>query len=266
MHAAHKAAVTSLQFAQEQDKPLQLVSAGGDNTLVVWNLQDLKTPTKTHVLPYRGGDVAKLGVSADGKYVLFDHGSELRVLSLDDLQIEGVIRSPSATTNFTTMALFAPDGNTVLTNSASDGRLAVVADARPGRRTPTRTTPPSCVSSSGTAARPPAARSTRMSAFAVTGSRDNFVLVWGMPKADEVLAKPRETKLTLVERALDNGARQVRVWAEVEQRRLRQGHRPDAGRHGDDGGAAGAGRGREVISKASRHGVSRPRLNPRGGG
>ena len=45
------------------------------------------------------------------------------MLSLDDRQIEGVIRSFAVATNFTTMALFAPDGNTVLTNSASDGRL-----------------------------------------------------------------------------------------------------------------------------------------------
>ena len=43
LNAAHKAAVTSLQFAQQEDKPLRLVSAGGDNTLVVWNLEDLKT-------------------------------------------------------------------------------------------------------------------------------------------------------------------------------------------------------------------------------
>ena len=78
-----------------------------------------------------------------------------------------------------------------------------------------------------------------------------------MPKADEVLAKPRETRLTLVERSLDTGARQVRVWAEVRQRRLRQGHRPDARRHGDDGGPAGAGRGREVIVRRAA-GVSRP--------
>ncbi len=212
--SAHKAAVTSLQFAKEQDKPLRLVSAGGDNTLVVWNLEDLKTPKMEYSLPYRGGNVAKLGVSADGKHVLFDHGSELRVLSLDDRQIEGVIQSPSVATNFTTMALFAPDGNTVLTNSASDGRLqlwrtpGLLGAADRDHAAELR----QFVWNSGTAT---SGAFDPDSTFAVTGSRDNFVLVWAMPTAEEVLAKPRETRLTLVERALDNGARQVRVWAEV---------------------------------------------------
>ena len=199
LQSAHKAAVTSLQFAQEKDKPLQLVSAGGDNTLVVWNLQDLKTPTPRAVLPYRGGDVAKLGVSADGKHVLFDHGSELRVLSLDDLQIEGVIRSPAVASNFTTMALFAPDGNTVLTDSASDGRVqlwrtpGLAGGADRDHAAELR----QFVWNSGTAT---SGAFDPDSTFAVTGSRDNFVLVWGMPTAEEVLAKPRETRLTLVER------------------------------------------------------------------
>ncbi len=212
--AAHKAAVTSLQFAQEKDKPLRLVSAGGDNTLMVWNLEDLKTPKMEYSLPYRGGDVAKLGVSADGKHVLFDHGSELRVLSLDDRQIEGVIHSGAVATNFTTMALFAPDGNTVLTNSASDGRLqlwrtpGLALGADRDHAAELR----QFVWNSGTAT---SGAFDPDSTFAVTGSRDNFVLVWAMPTAEEVLAKPRETRLTLVERALDNGARQVRVWAEV---------------------------------------------------
>jgi WD40 repeat protein len=217
--AAHKAAVTSVQFAQEKGKVLQLVSAGGDNTLHVWNLEKADAPTPTPVLPRRGGDVAQLGVSSDGKYVLFDHGSEIRVLSLADRQIEGVIQNSSAATNFTTMALFAPDGNTVLTNSASDGRLQLWR--APGRQ---------AVDGQGRAAelrqfvRVEGGTATcaafdpdeKQPAFVVTGSRDNSVMVWPMPKTDEILAKPRETKLTMVGHSLDNGSRQVAVWAEVE--------------------------------------------------
>ncbi len=132
--AAHKAAVTSLQFAQPDGGALQLVSAGGDNTLRLWKLANFDnldadaaksapTAVPNVVLPYRSGDVAKPGVSADGKHLLFDHGNELRVLSLETRALEGVIQAPGSSVNFTTMALFAPDGATILTNSASDGRL-----------------------------------------------------------------------------------------------------------------------------------------------
>jgi WD40 repeat protein len=219
LFAAHKAAVTSVQFAQEKGKMLQLVSAGGDNTLHVWNLEKADAPTPTPVLPRRSGDVAQLGVSTDGKYVLFDKGSEIRVLSLADRQIDGVIQSSSAATNFTTMALFAPDGNSVLTNSASDGRLQLwrtpgqLAIDGQGRAAELRQF---VRVEGGTATCAAFDPDEKQPAFVVTGSRDNSVIVWPMPKTDEILAKPRETKLTLVERSLDNGSRQVRVWAEVE--------------------------------------------------
>jgi WD40 repeat protein len=218
LFAAHKAAVTSVQFAQEKGKVLQLVSAGGDNTLHVWNLEKVDAPTPTPVLPRRSGDVAQLGVSSDGKYVLFDHGSEIRVLSLTDRQIEGVIQSSSAATNFTTMALFAPDGNTVLTNTASEGRLQLwrtpgrlAADGQ-GRAVELR----QFVGGGGATTCAAFDPDENQPAFVVTGSRDNSVMVWQMPKTDEITAKPRETKLTLVGHSLDNGARQVAVWAEVE--------------------------------------------------
>jgi WD40 repeat protein len=219
LFAAHKAAVTSVQFAQEKGKVLQLVSAGGDNTLHVWNLEKADAPTPTPVLPRRGGDVAQLGVSTDGKYVLFDHGSEIRVLSLADRQIEGVIQSSSAATNFTTMALFAPDGNTVLTNSASDGRLQLwrtpgqLAIDGQGRAAELRQF---ARAEGGTATCAAFDPDEKQPAFVVTGSRDNSVIVWPMPKTEEILAKPRETKLTMVGHSLDNGSRQVAVWAEVE--------------------------------------------------
>ncbi len=219
LFAAHKAAVTSVQFAREKGKPLQLVSAGGDNTLHVWNLEKVDAPAPTPVLPHRSGDVAQLGVSTDGKYVLFDHGNEIRVISLADRQIEGVIQSSSAATNFTTMALFAPDGNTVLTNTASEGRLQLW-------RTPDRQTaegPDRAAElrqyvrlEGGTATCAAFDPDETQPAFVVTGSRDNSVMVWPMPTTAEITAKPRETVLTLVERSLDNGSRQVRVWAEVD--------------------------------------------------
>ena len=227
LSAAHKAAVTSLQFAQLDGQPLQLVSAGGDNTLAVWKLDHFDNlgsdPTKpsavrTAVLPYRSGDVARPGVSADGKHLLFDHGNELRVLSLETRGIEGVIQAPGTAVNFTTMAVFAPDGASILTNSASDGRLTLwrtpvrLGGEDLGRALELR----QFVSGGGNVtATCGAFDPDDKPAFVVTGSRDGYVFVWEMPKADEVARKPRETRVSLVERSLEAGARQVRVWADL---------------------------------------------------
>jgi WD40 repeat protein len=222
--AAHKAAVTSLQFAQPEGKPLQLVSAGGDDAVRVWDLSSPDTPKPAGEFPARSGDVARLGVSPDGKSVLFDHGPVLRVLSLEDGNIEGLIQSSTAGANFTTMALFSPDGNMVLTDSASDGRLQLwrapgrVVGDDPSRAAELR----QFVSDAGSAACAAFDPDEKQPAFLVTGSHDNFVRVWPLPKTDEVLRKPRETRLTLVERALDSGSRQVRVWADLPEIKLEE--------------------------------------------
>ncbi len=234
LSAAHKALVTSLQFAQPDGQPLQLVSAGGDNTIRIWKLDhfdnldgDAAKAAPTAVpgaaLPYRSGDVAKPGVSADGKHLLFDHGSELRVLSLETRGIEGVIQAPDAAANFTTMALFAPDGATILTNSASDGRLQLW-------RTPVRLGGDDLgralelrqfVSPFGTTTCG-AFDPNDKPAFVVTGSRDGYVLVWEMPQPDEVMRKPLQTRLSLVEHSLEAGGRQERVWADLPEMKDRE--------------------------------------------
>jgi WD40 repeat protein/biotin carboxyl carrier protein len=231
LNAAHKAAVTSLQFAQPEGQPLQLVSAGGDETFGVWKLDnfdhldapakpDAKRPAPAAVrvvsLPYRSGDVAEPGVSADGRSLLFDHGNELRIVSLESHQLEGGIQASDAAVNFTTMALFAPDGATVLTN-ASDGRLqlwrrpAAEGDALKRalelRQFVWPTGPATCG----------AFDPNRSPNFVVTGSRDGYVLIWDMPKPEEVQRPPLSAKLSLVDRSLEAGARQLRVWADLPE-------------------------------------------------
>jgi WD40 repeat protein len=117
---AHRAAITSLTFTSTGE----LLSAGKDNVLQVW-----ATPGDKRILvrsgePFerRSGDVSELGAFEDR--ILFDAGKELRVLSLKDRKrIEGVLRNPTGSSPFTTLALFSPDGKTILTNGAVDGRL-----------------------------------------------------------------------------------------------------------------------------------------------
>ena len=100
------------------------------------------------------------------------------------------------------MALFAPDGATILTNSASDGRLQLW-------RTPVRLGGDDLgralelrqfVSPGGTATCG-AFDPDDKPAFVVTGSRDGYVLVWEMPQPDEVMAQAAaRPRLSLVER------------------------------------------------------------------
>src|SRR5262249_1333943 len=119
---AHRVSVTSLQFAGND----KLVSAGRDKRLVVWELEDKegkKELKQTAQVERRSGDGPMLSVSPNGRYVTFDEGREVRVLSLDDRKIVYTIQNPPGTVNFATMALFSPDGRTVLTNGAAPGRL-----------------------------------------------------------------------------------------------------------------------------------------------
>lgn len=206
LNQAHRAGVTSLQFANSG----HLLSAGRDNALVLWRLPAGNPPVRIAETDRRSGDVPVLGVSPDGKRVLFDQGKELRLLSLVDRQIEGVLLNPSSNSNFTTMALFSPDGQTILTNMAAEGRLQLW-------RAPTALQPRAAelrqfIWTTGQAT---CGAFSPDSKYVVTGTQDNRVLVWPMPSREEIERK-LTAKLTLVEGSLEGASRQVRVWAELD--------------------------------------------------
>ena len=237
--AAHKAGRHVAAVRPAAGQALQLVSAGGDNTLVV---VEPATSRKTrrrrsrHVLPYRSGDVAKLGVSADGKHVLFDHGNgAARAVAGRPAASRACIRAPPARRQL-------HDDGPVLAGRQDDpdqqrlGRpAAAVADA--GRLAgDDQAAPPSCASSSGTAGHGHLRRlRPGRPAFVVTGTQDSYVLVWAMPKAEEVRAAAATAKLSLVERVAGH-RRRARCASGPSCKTTRQGTRPDARRHGDDGG------------------------------
>jgi WD40 repeat protein len=211
LRGAHRAQVTSLQFAS----PTMLVSAGNDQRLVAWDVADPKNPRLVHQFDHRGGAVKSLGVSHDGKYVLSDHGRELRRMSLENEQIDGIISNPTDSANFSGMALFSPDGLCVLTNGDDAGRLQLwrtpSADARAEELR-------QYIWTAGAATCGAFAPD---STFAVTGTRDSQVLVWEMPKTKagangpELEEPPLRGTLTLVDHSLNDTTRQVRVWAEL---------------------------------------------------
>jgi WD40 repeat protein len=204
---AHANEITSLQFAS----PTRLVSAGRDGRMVVWDVKVGEAATKALEFDHHTNDVPALGVSPDGKTVLIDQQSEeLRVLSLEDKHIVGALQSPPNSGNFATMALFSPDGKTVLTNSTGSGRGLQLwrAGSLEGRGAEVR----QFVWTTGAAT---CGAFSPDGKFAVTGTQDNQVLVWAMPDAKEVEQR-LTARLTYVEDFLDSNQNKVQVRAELE--------------------------------------------------
>jgi WD40 repeat protein len=147
-------------------------------------------------------------VDPKGERVLFDEGRELRVLGLATRRIEGTIQNPVGAVNFSTMAVFSPDGKTVLTNGAAAGRLQLwrapgeEVRAAELRQYLWNSAPVTC------GAFAPGG------AFAVTGTQDHQVLVWELPgraEADNVVTG----QLTYVEEFMDTSLKRVPVRAEI---------------------------------------------------
>ncbi len=210
---AHRAGVTHVGFIPSSSPATtSFYSVGRDNRMTFWTMEGTHRPTtvEDQELAQRTGDVTVLG--SDGKNVLVDQGSELRLHSLADrTQIEGRLRNPPGSANFTTLALFAPDGKTILTNCASEGRLQLW-------RTPPTTTKGrgselrQLMWTTGVATCGAFAPQDR---FVATGTQDQCVLVWDMPSNEEI-DRRLEAKITFIEKGRESSSLQVRLWAELE--------------------------------------------------
>jgi WD40 repeat protein len=201
---SHCGAVTSVQFTPQA----QLVSAGADNTVRFWALGDHGAQL-VRTLDERSGDVACPGVSRDGRQILFDQGKALRILSVPDCLTVGVLQNSAAAANFTTFALFSPDASLVLTAGAAEGRVQVwrtPADGVRGHEVCQLVAP--AHSATTCAAFAPDG------SFIVTGTRDRQVLVWPAPTRAEV-EQQLTAEVSLVERAVESTAGQVRIWADL---------------------------------------------------
>jgi WD40 repeat protein len=224
----HLGAVTALHFTPD----LQLVSAGRDNSLRVWTLcENGARLNEGQPISDRSGSVAQLGVSKDGRYMLFDQGKSLQVMSLKDGKTVGVIQDPSASTPFETLAEFSPDGSLVLTANASDGRLQLWrAPTGPARVhevrqfVPKDSTSPATCAAFGTdttlteLAKPDnsaqAGSGDAHDTFAVTGTKDGLVHIWAIPSRQAVEKKLMGT-ISLRDQFVEPSTRQGRLWVEV---------------------------------------------------
>lgn len=110
---AHQGAVTSLQFAPDGN----LVSAGRDHTLKVWRLEEGKGKLLA-VHAGRTGEASQLGMTPDGRHILFDHGEELRILDTSSGACVGTLQNRRQG-RFQGVALFSPSGRLVLSGGAN---------------------------------------------------------------------------------------------------------------------------------------------------
>lgn len=209
----HQGTITSLYFTPQ----CRLVSAARDNTVRVWELHKegvkmLGTPTAG-----RSGTVQQLGVSGDGRYMLFDQGKTLQLLSVDGGRTINTLSNPGNTILFDSVALFSPDSTLLLTAGAPEGRLQLwtrpTANSRGFEVRQLVTDERSTVTCAAFA---PAAAPMGPSAFAASGTKDGYVYLWPIPSKEEVQNhRIRDVPLSTVNPTLDVASRQIRIGVEV---------------------------------------------------
>jgi len=202
----HGGPITAVQFTPQS----KLVTVARDGTIRLWELGE-KAARLESAIENRAGTVGQLGVSADGAHVLFDQRKQLQVLTLPDVRIEGVLPTPSDASEFHTFAQFSPDGKLIIAAGSGDTPLqlwkAPAAGVRAARirNLAVGVSLPTCVAFAPDGA------------FAVTGTQDNKVQVWGLPERAEV-DRAVDGRVIKLEPSVDSSSeRKVSIWAEVEK-------------------------------------------------
>jgi WD40 repeat protein len=209
----HEDPVTSLHFT----KQCRLVSAGRDKTLRVWQLKQKGAASDGDIVADRGGGVPQLGVSHDGKWMLFDQGNTLKLYSVETGTLTHTLSLPVNSTPFATLALFSPDDSLILTAGGPENRLQLWRapdDETRGFEVMQFTTlglqPVTCAAFS------PAAGKGGPNSFAVSASGQKIYL-WPIPTEQQVRKhRIMDVQMTLRTQTLDPGTRQSRVGFEVD--------------------------------------------------
>jgi WD40 repeat protein len=197
----HRGTVTALAFTPRAE----LVSAGRDNTLRLWTLGQHGACLRS-TFDHRSGHLTQPGVSPDGRQVLSEQGGTLRLLSLPEGLTEGVVQRASGAGNFTSFALFSPDGRLILTAAEDRIQLWRAPGASRAGELVQLVAPESAGATCAVWAPD--------GSFVVVGGSDQQVRVWPVPPAPE--CEPRLTaEVTLLERGVETSTRQVRIWAEL---------------------------------------------------
>jgi WD40 repeat protein len=186
----HTNSVTSLAFTPQSE----LVSAGQDTRIKIWQLGTEAAQLKNS-LRRQSVSLRDVGVSPDGKYYMAERANEMRVVSLENNATAAVLRNPSQSGDFNTLAQFSPDGHMALTCAGQDGLLQLwkldperTHEVRQliGERFPT-----TCAAISPD------------DSFVVAGNRAGKVLVWSLPAAKDV-SRELTGVITSVDPSIDN--------------------------------------------------------------
>jgi WD40 repeat protein len=232
-HEPHHGTITSLSFTPQ----CKLISASRDNTLRVWSLFQKGVEMEGEPIRNRGGTVGHLGVSADGRFMLFDKGKTIQLRNTEDGAPICVLDNLGGASPFDTLALFSPDGLLMLTGGAGEGRLHLwktpthhdrafqVKELVTKDRTP--------ITSAAFAPKSKDPANTRL--FAVTGSKDGYVHLWLMPNSNEVEkhlivkdGKGKSLHIDLLEQQQDAGKTRIAINLVNPDNRLIPGERVTA--------------------------------------
>ena len=212
----HEDAVTALHFTPQG----RLISAGRDKTLRVWKLKAQGAAPDGKAIKFREGNVPQLGVSEDGRWMLFDQrpGRTLKMLSVETQTPVHTLNVTPNSTPFDTLAVFSPDSSLILTAGAPEGRLQLwrTPDEKSGafevRQFGTaERAPVSCVAFSPDAGKalPDGKRDPNSFAVSAAGHK---IYGWSIPTPAEVADHcVPDVPLTLINQNLEPGTKTGRV-------------------------------------------------------
>lgn len=179
----HKGGVTSLAFTPHS----RLVSAGRDHTMRIWTLREKGAYLKSLPIANRSGNVNQLGVSQDGRWMLFDQGKSLQLMTVPEGEVVNTLKDSAGAITFETLALFSPDASLILTGGAPEGRLQLWRAPSENSRgfevrqfVTKQRSPVTC------AAFAPTQGPAGAASFAASGTRDGNVYLWPVPSREDI--------------------------------------------------------------------------------
>lgn len=267
--STHFGAVTSACFSKDGQ---YLLSTGTDNTIRRWKLGGAKDGSEqVKVSMGRTGDVSKINMADDGRFILAEQGEEIRVLDSTTLEPVSVINSRRSG-RFVQFAQLSPTGQWAVA-ATDQGRNLLIRLPEPkkemaptpitaGKTSPGKTPVPEATPSPASMSStdhwlhdgsigahftlPEAVKATSAvflttasNSFVFMGSTDNKVRVWALPTVQE-LTSPLLAKLVFKSPQVESGTGLIRTQAEFDNsgpRKLETGKRvtmivyPDANDH-----------------------------------
>ncbi|MSU77066.1 MAG: hypothetical protein EXS16_03110 [Gemmataceae bacterium] len=208
----HEDAVTSLHFTPQ----CRLVSSSRDKSVRVWHLKEKGAFADGEPVHDRQGNVGDLGVSPDGRWMLFDKDRTLWLMSVEERKLVHTVSMAAGATPFDALAKFSPDGSLMLTAGVAEGRLQLWRAPEGNEHGfEVRQFAPRDKQTVSCAAFSPDAGKGGTNSFAVSAS-GSIVYLWNIPTVAEVGSQRiPDVPLTLRTHSLDHATKMSRIGFEV---------------------------------------------------